>query len=180
MNWRDVPLPDVIARYSGVQLKPQGRELWGCCPFHADHSPSLAVNSDKGVWLCRAGCGGGSSADFLMKLRGLSFREAVSMIETDFGTGRDWQPVKRQKPPEILLAERIEAVFTWCFTMRQALLAELKRRGDNPPARIIEDIGRLEIISSELIGDAEQVALGLHLFGRWYGGKSSCRNLKVS
>lgn len=180
MNWRDVPLRNVIARYSGVQLKLKGRELWGDCPFHADKHPSFAVNTQKGVWRCWAGCGGGSSADFLMKLKGLSFREAVAMIETDFGTGRDWQPVKRQKPPEILLAERIESVFTWCFLARLGLLAELKRRGDNPPARIIEDIGRLEIISSELIGDAEQVALGLHLFGRWYGGKSSCRNLKVS
>ena len=168
MNWRDVSVGDVIQRFSGVELKPRGRELWGLCQFHADKSPSLAVNPDKGVWICRAGCGGGSSADFVMKLNNLSFRDAVAMIENEFGTGRNWQPVKRQKPPEILLGERIENVFTWCFTMRLALLAELKRRGDDVPARMVLDVGRLEIIESELIGNAEQQENGLALYGRWY------------
>ena len=180
MNWRSVPIQQVIARYSGVELKLRGRELWGLCPFHADRSPSLAVNPDKGAWICRAGCGGGSGADFLMKLRGLSFRDAASMIEVDFKTGRDWQPVKRQKSPEMLLAERVEAVFNWCFTARLALLAELKRRGDSPPAKMILDLGRLEIITGELTGEPAQVANGLVLFGRWFShGKSSCRRLKV-
>lgn len=168
MNWRDVSVGDVIQRFSDVDLKPRGRELWGCCPFHDDRSPSLAVNVDKGVWICRAGCGGGSSADFLMKLNNLSFRDAVAMIETDFGTGRNWQPVKRLKPPEILLSEQIEEVFTWCFVTRQALLAELKRRGDDVPARMVLDLGKLEIISSELIGNAEQRENGLALYGRWF------------
>lgn len=169
MNWwREVPIPDVIQRYAGIELKQRGRELEGLCPFHADKSPSLAVNTDKGVWLCRAGCGGGSSADFLMKLNNLSFREAVAMIETDFGTGRNWTPVKRQKPPEILLDEQIEEVFTWCFKTRLALLTELKRRGDDVPARMVLDLGKLEIISSELIGNAEQRENGLAFYGRWF------------
>ena len=110
MNWRSVPIQQVIEKYSGVELKPKGRELWGLCPFHADNWPSLCVNAQKGVWLCRSGCGGGSSADFLMKLKQIDFKTAAAMIEVDFGTGRSWQPVKRVKSPEMLLDERLAQV----------------------------------------------------------------------
>ena len=180
MNWRSVPIQQVVEKYSGVELKPKGRELWGLCPLHADNWPSLCVNAQKGVWLCRSGCGGGSSADFLMKLKQIDFKTAAAMIEVDFGTGRSWQPVKRVKSPEMLLDERLAAVFDWCFTARLALVAELKRRQDDPPARMIHDLGRLETITSELTGEPERVANGLVLFGRWFDyGKSSCRCLKV-
>ena len=180
MNCRSVPVADVIRHYAEVELIPRGRELWGLCPLHPDKTPSLCVNVDKGLWLCRAGCGGGSGADFVMKLKGIDFKTAATMIEVDFGTGRSWQPVKRVKSPEMLLDERLAAVFDWCFTARLALVAELKRRQDDPPARMIHDLGRLETITSELTGDAEQVAAALRLFGRWFeNGKSSCRSLKV-
>ena len=176
MSWRDVPLPDVIEKYSGVELKPRGRELWGLCPLHPDKTPSLCVNVEKGVWLCRAGCGGGSGADFLMKLKQIDFKTAAAMVERDFGIGSNWQPVKRQKSPEMLLAERVEAVFNWCFTARLALLAELKRRQDDPPARMIHDLGRLETIIGELTGEPAQVENGLALYG---GGIDVRANVKA-
>ena len=168
MNCRSVPVADVIRHYAEVELIQRGRELWGLCPLHPDKTPSLCVNVDKGLWLCRAGCGGGSGADFVMKLKGIDFKTAATMIEVDFGTGRSWQPVKRVKSPEMLLDERIAAVFDWCFTARLALVAELKRRQDDPPARMIHDLGRLETITSELTGEPAQAQNGLALYGRWF------------
>lgn len=52
----------------------------GLCPFHDDHAPSLSVNLDgrRGGWICFAGCGKGDLVAFHMRLKGLSFREAVS------------------------------------------------------------------------------------------------------
>ena len=32
---RAVALADLCARY-GIELKPRGRDLFGCCPFHED------------------------------------------------------------------------------------------------------------------------------------------------
>jgi hypothetical protein len=40
----------------GIKLKKTGSEYMGLCPFHNDHSPSLSVNREKGVWHC-FGCG---------------------------------------------------------------------------------------------------------------------------
>ncbi len=38
------------------------------CKFHDDHSPSLSIHLEKGVWKCHAGCGGGGLLDFQLKL----------------------------------------------------------------------------------------------------------------
>ena len=37
------------------------------CPFHEDKVASCAINIDKGVWICFAGCGQGSLKTFLKK-----------------------------------------------------------------------------------------------------------------
>ena len=48
---RETDLAAVI-RSRGVELKPQGHDLVGLCPFHEDHDPSLRVTPGKGLWRC--------------------------------------------------------------------------------------------------------------------------------
>ena len=64
----------------GVELKREGRELAGICPFHKDGKPSLNVNVEKQVWTCRAGCGGGDLLAFVQRLDGIGFAEAVAKL----------------------------------------------------------------------------------------------------
>jgi len=60
-----------------VRLRPQGKHQVGACPFHADTRPSFSVSPVKGVFHC-FGCGaGGDSLAFLMRLKGLTFPEAL-------------------------------------------------------------------------------------------------------
>ncbi|MBL3427716.1 DNA primase, partial [Klebsiella pneumoniae] len=66
---------EVIGEY--VQLRKQGRNYFGLCPFHGENSPSFSVSSDKQIFHC-FGCGeGGNVFSFLMKMEGLAFTEAV-------------------------------------------------------------------------------------------------------
>ncbi|KAA9026339.1 DNA primase [Niallia endozanthoxylica] len=66
---------DVISEF--VQLKKQGRNYIGLCPFHNENSPSFSVSVDKQVYHC-FGCGaGGNVFSFLMQIEGLSFQEAA-------------------------------------------------------------------------------------------------------
>jgi len=45
---------------------PLGAEQFNIeCPFHVDDKPSLAINTEKGVWICFAGCGQGSLKSFI-------------------------------------------------------------------------------------------------------------------
>lgn len=52
----------------GVKLKRAGKEYVGLCPFHDDHSPSLSVKREKGVWKCHSTrCGKAGSAEQFVK-----------------------------------------------------------------------------------------------------------------
>lgn len=54
-----------------------GRRLWWPCPFHEDQNPSFCIDSGSVWWHC-FGCGEhGDAADLLMKIRGVTFPEAV-------------------------------------------------------------------------------------------------------
>jgi DNA primase len=66
---------DVISDY--MQLKKQGRNYFGLCPFHGENTPSFSVSSDKQIYHC-FGCGaGGNVFSFLMEIEGYSFQEAA-------------------------------------------------------------------------------------------------------
>ncbi|WP_043933910.1 DNA primase [Bacillus sp. EB01] len=75
---QSVDIVDVISDY--VQLKKQGRNYFGLCPFHGENSPSFSVSPDKQIFYC-FGCGaGGNVFSFLMELEGASFSEAALKI----------------------------------------------------------------------------------------------------
>jgi DNA primase len=73
-----VDIVDFIGEY--VQLKKQGRNYFGLCPFHGENSPSFSVSSDKQIFHC-FGCGaGGNVFTFLMDIDGCSFLEAAKIL----------------------------------------------------------------------------------------------------
>lgn len=60
-----------------VVLRQRGRDLWGCCPFHNEKSPSFKVDPTTQLWHC-FGCGeGGDVFSFVMKMDDLGFLDAV-------------------------------------------------------------------------------------------------------
>ncbi len=69
---------EVVGRY--LDLKKEGREHAACCPFHSERSPSFKVNGTKGIFHC-FGCGEhGDAIDFVMKMEGLTFPQAIERI----------------------------------------------------------------------------------------------------
>ncbi|MDQ3535959.1 MAG: DNA primase, partial [Bacteroidota bacterium] len=63
-----------------VSLKRKGQNLWACCPFHHEKSPSFSVVPSKGFYKC-FGCGkSGDAIQFLMDLEGLSYLEAMLFL----------------------------------------------------------------------------------------------------
>ncbi|ORI33353.1 hypothetical protein BS612_07605 [Listeria monocytogenes] len=49
---------DIIGNY--VQLKKQGRNYSGLCPFHGEKTPSFSVSPEKQMFHC-FGCGKGGN-----------------------------------------------------------------------------------------------------------------------
>ena len=72
-------LAQVIASY-GIELKKQGADLVGLCPFHEDTKPSLHVTPARQLWNCPACGAGGNVIQFVAKRDGLSEKEAALQL----------------------------------------------------------------------------------------------------
>ena len=69
---------DIISQY--VHLTRKGRNYFGLCPFHSEKSPSFSVSPDRQIFHC-FGCGvGGNFYTFLMKIEGITFKEALEQL----------------------------------------------------------------------------------------------------
>ncbi|WP_028264186.1 DNA primase [Atopobium fossor] len=63
-----------------VVLKPRGNDLWGCCPFHQEKSPSFKITPSTGLWHC-FGCGkGGDIFDYVCERENLDFPDAIRFL----------------------------------------------------------------------------------------------------
>ena len=75
---------DLVAfiRSHGIELKQQGKNFIGCCPFHQDKTPSLSVTPQKQLWNCFGACNqGGDIINWIMKFRGVSNKHAIEMLK---------------------------------------------------------------------------------------------------
>ncbi len=101
---REIDLAAVI-RARGVELKAQGGDLVGRCPFHDDHDPSLRVTPAKGLWRCMSSaCGGtGNVIQFVQKFDGVSFRHAYELLKNGaaFSGAPTCAPVKKATVPKL-------------------------------------------------------------------------------
>ncbi len=73
-----VDIADVIGQ--DVQLKKQGKNLMGHCPFHQDDTPSFSVNQEKQFFYCFSCHRSGNVFSFLEQLHELSFPQAVAAV----------------------------------------------------------------------------------------------------
>lgn len=114
---------DIVAvvRESVPTLKRQGRSFVGLCPFHKEKSPSFHVSPERGFFHCFGCKEAGSVIDFVMKIEGASFPEAVRSlaerynieVEEEQGTERAPQAdvAARRRKEESYAAMQIAASY---------------------------------------------------------------------
>lgn len=61
----------------GVELKKEGRDYVGLCPFHDDKTPSLRVTPGKGLWRCMSCEAAGNVIQFVARKNGIAEKEAA-------------------------------------------------------------------------------------------------------
>ncbi len=78
-----VNIVDVIGEY--LPLTQKGKNFFGVCPFHDDHSPSMSVSSEKQIYTCFS-CGAtGNVFKFIMDYEHISFPEALKKVADKAG-----------------------------------------------------------------------------------------------
>ncbi len=106
-------LAEVVGRR--VQLTRSGRELHGLCPFHNEKTPSFTVSEDKGFYHC-FGCGAhGDVVEFVRRVDGLSFPEAVEKLagEASLALPDVTPAMRRTAAKQASLNEAVEAAARW-------------------------------------------------------------------
>ena len=69
---------DVISKY--VNLTKKGKNYFGVCPFHDDHSPSMSVSPDKQIYTCFSCGASGNVFTFVADFEKISFLQAVRLL----------------------------------------------------------------------------------------------------
>ena len=85
---------------SFMQLRRQGRNFVGLCPWHDDSRPSLQVNPERQSFKCWVCDIGGDIFSFIMKMEGVDFREALQML-AERARHRTRTPRKPITPPPV-------------------------------------------------------------------------------
>lgn len=123
-NVRDAnDIADVIGEY--VQLKKQGRNFVGLCPFHGEKTPSFSVTQEKQIFHC-FGCGkGGNVLTFLMEIEDFSFYESLSTLAERGGVAL---PETQYKETNAVSQEnqQILNAYGWLAKLYQHLLKHTK------------------------------------------------------
>ena len=74
---------DVISKY--VNLTKKGKNYFGVCPFHDDHSPSMSVSPEKQIYTCFSCGASGNVFTFVSDFEKISFAQAVRLLGEKVG-----------------------------------------------------------------------------------------------
>ena len=99
---------EVVGDY--VTLKRQGSaaNLWACCPFHNEKTPSFSVAPAKGIYKC-FGCGkAGDAIKFVMEVEGVSYPEALRHLAKKYNIEI---PEAAPDPEEIQRQSQIDSLY---------------------------------------------------------------------
>jgi DNA primase len=78
-----VDIVEVVGDY--VPLKKKGQNMWACCPFHGEKTPSFSLSPAKQIYKC-FGCGkAGDPIQFVMDIEGIGFQEAIRQLAGKYG-----------------------------------------------------------------------------------------------
>ena len=80
---KNADIVEIISSYLPLTLK--GKNYFGICPFHQDHSPSMSVSREKQLYKCFSCGAGGNVFTFVMEYEDVSFLEAVSIVANKIG-----------------------------------------------------------------------------------------------
>jgi DNA primase catalytic core len=108
----------------GLILKEKGKDLVGLCPFHDDTEPSLIITPGKNLFHCFSCSAGGDPIEFIMKLDGLEFSQAVGRL-----SGEEIAHSEVMSPETFTLLERIIDHYQRTLMNSKEALAYLEMRG---------------------------------------------------
>lgn len=79
----NVDIVDIVSSY--IPLNAKGKNYWGVCPFHEDHSPSMSVSRDRQIFKCFSCGAAGNVFSFVQNYENVSYVEAIKIVASKSG-----------------------------------------------------------------------------------------------
>lgn len=89
---------DIISSY--LPLTQKGKNYFGVCPFHEDHSPSMSVSEEKQIYKCFSCGASGNVFTFVSEYENVKFIEAVKIVAEKCGLTFKGSSSIRTKPKQ--------------------------------------------------------------------------------
>ena len=90
-----IDIVEVVSKY--VPLVAHGKNYFGVCPFHDDHSPSMSVSREKQIFTCFS-CGAtGNVFTFVADIEHIGFYDAVRLLGNQVGFNLGTSKVVKDK-----------------------------------------------------------------------------------
>lgn len=81
---KEIDLP-ALATQEGIQLRSSGKYHTGLCPFHPEKTPSFTIDANKNRFNCYGCHEYGDPVDFVQKMHGLTFPDALKYLGLETG-----------------------------------------------------------------------------------------------
>ncbi len=93
-----IDIVEIISKY--VPLTQRGKNYFGVCPFHDDHSPSMSVSREKQIFTCFS-CGAtGNVFTFVSDFEHIGFYDAVRILGNSVGYNLGTNSIVKNKHAE--------------------------------------------------------------------------------
>ena len=162
---------DIVKEY--IPLTQKGKNYFGVCPFHQDHSPSMSVSRERQLFKCFS-CGmAGNVFKFVSEYENISYLEAVAKVAEKVGMPititKTYTPVQKYQE-EYELMNLASLFYENNLNIEKGLPAKsyLKKRGLNDEMIKDFNIGLsfannslFEFFQKKNISPAKLVELGL-------------------
>lgn len=83
----------IISAY--LPLTKKGKNYFGVCPFHDDHSPSMSVSPDKQIYTCFSCGASGNVFNFVSSYEHITYYEAVKLLGERLGYNINTSPQEK-------------------------------------------------------------------------------------
>ncbi len=102
---KSADIVEIISSYVPLTLK--GKNYFGVCPFHQDHSPSMSVSKERQLYKCFSCGAGGNVFNFVKEYENVSFLESVSIVANKIGMNftNNYQKPKEEHEEEFKIMQ---------------------------------------------------------------------------
>ena len=130
----------IIAGY--IPLTMKGKNFFGVCPFHDDHSPSMSVSKERQLFKCFVCNKGGNVFTFVKDYENISYVEAVKKVADKVGIPLELNNVKKivkKEKQEYEIMEFATKIYQNNLNSKEGTLAKEYLKKRNITDEIIKD-----------------------------------------